>query len=279
MKRAFAFALSLVFAQACPAAENVVPSCYDSKLGVAPASADTELFVLVDQTTVFDKTLQQQVADNVRAFMTAGNAYSLLTFSAFSQGRYVQLLSAGTIEPSIPAVARDDISKPLLARFDACSKRQPMVAMQAIGTGLRGAFDMASTDLAKSDVLASLKSISTRVRKSGARRKIVLLASDMLENSSVTSFYGPKGASVRQIDADRELKLAADNELIADFGGAQVYVIGAGLLPEESGKSKKYRDPKTLRALGAFWNAYFNKSNATLVEMGQPALLNQIPAR
>lgn len=272
----FAFAAALLCAHAWGATEDVVPSCYDRKLGVAPAPAATELFVLVDQTTLFDPTLQQQVADNVRQFMAADNAFSVLSFSAFSQGRYAQVVSAGTIEPAIAPAARDDISKPLLSKFDACARRQPQIAMQAIGTALRGAFGGASAELAKSDVLASLKSMSSRVKRSPAREKIVLVVSDMLENSSVTSFYDGKGTAVRQIDAAKELKLVADNDLFGDFGGARVYVIGAGLLADDARKGNKYRDPKTMRALSGFWTTYFQKSHATLVEMGQPALLNPI---
>jgi hypothetical protein len=268
--------VALLCGQAWAGTEDVVPSCYDHRLGVTPAPASTELFVLVDQTTVFDTTLQQQVADNIRAFMKPGNAFSVLTFSAFSQGRYAQVLSAGTIEPGIAADVRDDISKPLLAKFDACEKRQPQLAMQAIGMALRTAFGASNADLAKSDVMASLKSISSRVKKSTAREKVVLIASDMLENSSITSFYTAKGAAVRQIDMAKELKLAADNDMFGDFGGAKVYVVGAGLLAEDTKNGNKYRDPKTMRALAGFWTSYFQKSQATLVELGQPALLNSI---
>lgn len=258
------------------AAENGLPSCYDPKLGVTAAPPMTELFVLVDQTTAFDKTLQQQVADNVRPFMEGGNAYSVISFSAFAQGRYAQVLSTGTIEPGIAPALRDDISKPLLAKFDSCTKRQPALAMNAIGNALRTAFSGADPSLAKSDVMGSLKAISGRVKKSVAKEKIVLVASDMLENSAVSSFYGPRGTSVRQIDAAKEMKLAADNELFGDFGGAKIFVIGAGLLAAEGQTKGAYRDPKTMRALVTFWNSYFQRSHATVVELGQPALLNSI---
>jgi len=267
---------ALLSTSALAATDIAVVSCYDTRLGVKPAAVGSELFVLVDQTTVFDPVLQQQVANSVRPFMRADHAFSVVTFSAFSQGRYTQVLAAGTIEPAIGQVARDDISKPLLARFDVCAKRQPQLAMQAIGSALRSAFAGASVDLAKSDVMGSIKSISARVKASSARRKVVLIASDMLENSSVTAFYGSKGQSVRQIDPHQELKLAADNDLFGDFGGAEIYVIGAGLLAPDAGKKSTYRDPKTMRALNAFWNRYFQKSQATVVEIGQPALLNDM---
>lgn len=272
----FLLAASLLCTRAAAGVEDAVASCYEPKLGVAPAPVRTELFVLVDQTTLFDRTLQQQVADNIRPFAAPDNAFSVLSFSAFSQGRYAQVLTAGTVEPGISQAARDDISKPLLTRFDACARRQPQFAMQAIGASLRAAFGGASSALSKSDVMASLKSIAARVKKSPAREKLVLIASDMLENSSVTSFYDNKGTTVRHIDPAKELKLAADNDLLADFGGAKIYVIGAGLLSDDGGKAGKYRDPKTMRALANFWQAYFQKSQATVVEIGQPALLNNI---
>lgn len=275
-RTAIMLAAALLCSAAFAGVEDAVPSCYDHKLGVTAAASSTELFILVDQTTLFDATLQQQVADNSRLFVGPGNAFSIMTFSAFSQGHYAQVVSAGNIEPAIAAAARDDISKPVLNKFDACAKRQPQIAMQAIGTALRGAFAGANADLAKSDVMASLKSMSSRVKNSTASRKIVLIASDMLENSSVSSFYENKGMSVKNIDGARELKLAADNDLFGDFGGARIYVIGTGLLADDAKKGSKYRDPKTMRSLLSFWNQYFQKSNGTVVEIGQPALLNNI---
>ena len=280
IKNAAPLALALALAAPhCVAVENVVPTCYQDKLGVHPAPAATELFVLVDQTTVFDANLQQQVANSVRPFMAADNAFSVTIFSAFSQGRYARVLTSGTVEPTIASAQRDDISKPLLSRFDACTKRQPQQATQAVGAALRTAFNDASAELARSDVLASFKSISTRIKNSTAQRKVVVIASDMLENSSVTAFYGSGGNSVRQIDPAKELKIVDDNALLGDFGGAEIYVIGAGLLSGGPAKTSKYRDPKTMRALTGFWGGYFEKSNAKVVEIGQPALLNPISAR
>ncbi len=280
IKNAAPLALALALAAPyCVAVENVVPTCYQGKLGARPAPAATELFVLIDQTTVFDANLQQQVANSVRPFMTADNAFSVTIFSAFSQGRYARVLTSGTIEPAIAHGQRDDISKPLLNRFDACAKRQPQQATQAVGAALRTAFNDASAELARSDVLASFKAISTRIKNSTAQRKVVVIASDMLENSSVTAFYGSGGNSVRLIDPAKELKTVDDNGLLGDFGGAEIYVIGAGLLSGGTARTSKYRDPKTMRALTGFWGDYFEKSNARVVEIGQPALLNPVSAR
>jgi hypothetical protein len=257
------------------AATNAIPSCYDAKLTALGLPLTKELFVLVDQTTLLDEELKQSVAEQVRPFLSKGNGFSVVVFSAFTQGKYTQLLTSGQLDHAMPDALRSDVSKPVLGKFDQCITRQTGLAGQAVGGALRSAFEGSSGEIAKSDVLASLKDISGKVRQSKATEKVVLLVSDMLENSSVSSFYANQ--SVRKIEPSKEMKLATDNNLIADFGGARVFVLGAGLLSEDAKKKKaSYRDPKTMSALADFWKSYFEKSNAQLIEFGQPALLNQI---
>lgn len=234
-----------------------------------------EIFVLIDQTTLLDDALKQSVAEQIRPFLTKGHAFSVLVFSAFTQGKYTQLLSSGQLDHALPEVLRNDTSKPVLTKFDQCMARQPALAGQALGGALREAFAGSSGAIAKSDVLASLKDMSRKVRQSQAKEKVVLLVSDMLENSSVSSFYA--GQAVRRIEPEKEMKLVMDNQLNADFSGARLYVLGAGLLSDDAIKNKAtYRDPKTMQALASFWKSYFDKSKAQLMEFGQPALLNQI---
>ena len=145
-----------------------------------------------------------------------------------------------------------------------------------MGKALRSAFDNTSSDIAKSDVVASIKAISAMVQQSPTQNKVVLIVSDMLENSSVANFYADQGRAVRKIDSIKEMRTIEENQMLADFGGARVYVIGAGLLAADGQKSKTYRDPKTMQALAGFWASYMQKSKAQLVEFGQPALLNRI---
>lgn len=257
------------------AATNAIPSCYEAKLTAPVGLLTKELFVLVDQTTLLDDQLKQSVAEQVRPFLSKGNGFSVVVFSAFTQGKYTQLLTSGQLDHAMPDALRSDVSKPVLGKFDQCMTRQMGLASQVVGGALRSAFEGSSGEIAKSDVLASLKDIAGKVRQSKATERVVFLVSDMLENSSVSSFYANQ--AVRKIDPSKEMKLAIDNNLIADFGGARVYVLGAGLLSEDPNKKKvSYRDPKTMLALSSFWKSYFEKSNAQLIEFGQPALLNQI---
>jgi hypothetical protein len=256
-------------------AAGAIASCYDAKL-IAPAtSAAVELFVVVDQTTLLDDTLRQAVANQMRPFLTPGNGFSVLVFSAYTQGKYTQLLTTGQLDHPLAPAIRDDTSKPVLTKFDQCMARQPALAAQAAGTALRNALDGTSDEIAKSDVLASLKDISAKVKQSKATEKVVLLVSDMLENSTISSFYASQ--AVRKIDPAHELQLVEKNHLFGDFGGARLYIMGAGLLNQVGKKNtNQYRDPKTMQALASFWKSYFDHSKGLLMEFGQPALLNQI---
>lgn len=276
MKR-IVFALCLVLSgTALAAPDNALPTCYDKKLPAGPVGLDTALFVAIDQTTPLDLTLKQLVADNIKPFIRPNQGFTVITFSAYTQGQYTSVALSGKLDPALYVEQRNDISKPVLAKFDQCMVRQPRQAAQLLGQALRTAFGGISSDIAKSDVLASMKAISSMVRQSTAESKVVLIVSDMLENSSVSSFYGPKAQSVRKIEPAAELKRVEQNQLLADFGGARIYVIGAGLLSDDANKAKRYRDPQTMQALTTFWRAYFEKSNAKLMEIGQPALLNPI---
>jgi len=255
------------------AQENVVPSCSAlARIEGHAAPAEVEIFVAVDQTTPFDAKLKQQIADNVRPFLVPGKAFTVFEFSAFVQGHYVSVLTSGQIEAPLDPAKRDDIPKQALMKFDQCLEAAPKHAAAAVGKALKAAFEGSSTEIRKSDIIGSLKEISGRVKQSSAKDKIVFVASDMLENSSISSFYLKN--SVMKIDPDQEMKKVAANQMFGDFGGARVFVLGAGLIQEDkTAASGVYRDPKTMASLESFWRKWFAKSNANLVEFGSPALV------
>jgi len=275
MLKKFLSVVIILISGASWAQSNVLPSCYNSKIFETTHISNSELFVIIDQTTLLDNQLKQQLADQIRPFLSFGNSISVTVFSSYNQGKYTRVVANGRIEHKLPDAVRADTSKPLLAKFDECQNNQPLYANQLVGAALRYAFEGASSNLAKSDIFSSLKEISSIVRTSQSKNKIVLLSSDMLENSSITSFY--QNQSVRLIDPEKELNTVGKHDLFADFAGARFYVIGTGLIPEDiRSNMNQYRDPKTLAALSTFWTQYFAKSNAQLVELGKPALLNPI---
>ena len=269
-------ALWIVSNIALSGTNDAIHTCYDKTIQPSHTALDSDIVVAIDQTTLLDPHLKQSVADNIKPFLEANMGFTIITFSAFTQGHYTEVVTSGKLDAPLDINKRNDIPKLALAKFDQCFSHQSQEAAQIVGAALRNAYNGTSGEIAKSDVLASIKSISTLVANSKARNKVVLIVSDLLENSSISSFYADKGLSVRKIDPQRELKLVEDNQLFGDFQGARLYVIGTGILAEDAKATKSYRDPIKMKALTDFWEIYFKKSKAQVIEIGQPALLNPI---
>lgn len=255
--------------------DNDIPSCYLANQLPLPKDIDEELFVLSDQTTHVDQNLKQLVMEVIDPHIHPGRAFVISKFSSYAQGRYIYITTAGVLERLLTKDERYDIRSKSLKTFDACMADQKKFGRDLVASSLNKILNNSSSDIAKSDVISSLKEVSDRVKKSTAKRRIVLIVSDMLENSSLTSFYANK--TVRKITPEKEMSIAEDNGMLGDFGGAEVYVIGAGTLSADSeSKNGIYRNPQVMKALSSFWELWFEKSNAKLIEFGQPALLNPI---
>lgn len=259
---------------------NEIPSCYvANKLTVTPPATQTELFVLIDQTTPLDGKLQALVRENVGRLVQPGNAFTIATFSSFGQGKYVEVLSAGTLEQNFSESDRNSTGTRVLQTFDNCLRGQLDFGRRTAGAALNKALTGSSIDFAKSDVMGSVKELSARVRTSKVQNKVVFLVSDMLEHSGVSSFYASK--NVRLLDVNVELKKAEAAKMFADLGGARVFVLGAGLVQMTTKDGAKdsgvYRAPESMNRLQDFWQKYFERSNSKLEHFGAPALL--VPVR
>lgn len=118
----------------------------------------------------------------------------------------------------------------------------------------------------------------------------------MLENSAVARFRDEN--CMRKLNTANEIKKIEAKQLLGDFSGASVYVLGAGILkgtckPTLSGTKKVLQlfwqypladanaarppSPDALQTLKSFWQSYFQRSNAKLVEFGMPMLLGKLP--
>jgi hypothetical protein len=267
------FLLMLAAAGPSYAAQNALKSCYElARLQAPAARTDTALFVVIDQTVELDKLLRASLVENIRPLLKPGNAFTVVQFSAFSQGRYASTLTSGVFSPQLSNSQRDDIGKPQLQVFDQCIRQQQRAGARLVGDALSSALAGSRGSLNRSDILSTLKELGPQIKRSPARNKVLLLSSDMLENSSISSFYAKN--NVRKIDAVAEMKKVHEHELLTDFGGARVYVLGAGLVIESA--KGTYRDPMAMSALETFWRDYFKQSNAIVGEFGKPALLNLI---
>ena len=252
-------------------------SCYDIyKSSVKPNVAiERAVFVLVDETTIFNEKLQEQIIKNTLSKIAPANYIYIGKFSAFIDNHYNEKMFEFKIDTPLSSDQRYYERKDTLAKIDKCLKDQQGYVAGQIVQSIKKSFLNPNDDIAKSDVLYALQDFGQNViSQVEAKEKIVILASDMLENSTITSFYA-KGAT-RLIQPEIELNKVEKSNLFSNFDNSKIYVIGTGLISSKD-NSKTYRDPKILASLKDFWTKYFVKSNGNLVEMGQPALKNEIP--
>ena len=252
-------------------------SCYDIyKSSVKPNVAiERAVFVLVDETTIFNEKLQEQIIKNTLSKIAPANYIYIGKFSAFIDNHYNEKMFEFKIDTPLSSDQRYYERKDTLAKIDKCLKDQQGYVSGQIVQSIKKSFLNPNDDIAKSDVLYALQDFGQNViSQVEAKEKIVILASDMLENSTITSFY-TKGAT-RLIQPETELNKIEKSNLFSNFDNSKIYVIGTGLISSKD-NNKTYRDPKILASLKDFWTKYFVKSNGNLVEMGQPALKNDIP--
>lgn len=269
--------LALGLGTAAAAPVNQIPSCYAAgKLEIKPQPVQRAFFIVLDETVVLDDALKHSLWELVKPVIVPGTEVSIYRFSAYSQGKYLDVAASGVLEMPIPAQVRDSVSVPKLKTFDACMNGQAQYGLTLTRNAIGKILADSSFDLSKSDIDGSLFALSKVVKESKAPVRTVLLVSDMLENSTVSSFYQNKG--VRNVDPAAELRKVEAAKLFGDFGGASVYVMGAGLIQATPGGKApaQYRDTKTMNSLQQFWSGYFERSNARLETFGTPALLSVI---
>lgn len=274
-------AYSLLFWSASASAVGTLNDCYkDAHLLDYASAPEMSTVVLLDETTLFDHVQQQHIVEQVVSLIQPGYELGVFSFSAFIGGRYTQPVLEHVYSSPIGAAIRETIRKPSLSIFDRCLRIQKYEAEGQIRRSLAAYFARSSDGISKSDIVATIHDVGASVvAKSKAKAKRILIISDMLENSDITSFY--LRGNLRHIDAKREMALFQDRGMVTDMRGAMVYVIGAGVVPTDPSKpnTDRHRDQAALRGLKEFWKSYFEKSNAHVVEFGEPLLLRAIQAR
>jgi hypothetical protein len=262
--------LSLCGASAQAGTLNDVPSCY-AAAHIRPADGrgySRLLYVLVDQTVAWNRDIESSIMDNLNQNLTPGTKFIIGDFSAFSEGRYLQVLRTGVIEAPMPASQIGNTPIEAAKLLNACLADQLPFALKMADGATVGALAGSNGSLNNSDILSALKQVSAAVATDPASEKILLLASDGLENSAVTSFY--RRGAIRDIEPARELARAQAAGLIGNFGGAKIYVIGGALPPPGQ---TPYEGPLLLQHLAEFWTDYFKQSNAALTAFGEPEIL------
>lgn len=250
-------------------------SCYDIyKSSTKPkVTIERAIFVLIDETTLFNDSLQEQIIKNTLSKISPANYIYIGKFSAFIENHYNEKVFEFRIDTPLTSDERYYERKDTLAKIDKCLKDQQTYVATQIIQSINKSFLKPNEDIPKSDILYALKDFGENVIvKVDAKEKIIILASDMLENSTITSFYSKGGTKL--IKSEEELNKIEKSNLFSNFDNSKIYVIGTGLISSKNNKS--YRDPKILSSLKDLWFKYFTKSNGNLIEMGQPALKNEI---
>lgn len=252
-------------------------SCYDIfKSSKKPnENIDRAIFILIDETTLFNNSLKEQIIRNTLSKISPSNYIYIGKFSAFIDNHYNEKVFEFKLDTPLTSDERYNERKDILSKIDKCLLDQKKYVENQIVQKVEESFLKPNEDISKSDIFYALKDFGENViSKVDANEKVVILASDMLENSTITSFYS-KGTT-RFIKSEEELKKIEKANLISNFDNSKIYIIGAGLISSKD-NNKTYRDPKILSSLKDFWTQYFNKSNGKIIEMGQPSLKNLIP--
>jgi hypothetical protein len=250
---------------------NDLQSCYETAQlpDLKPASSGRELIVVVDETVPVPQDIQKQAWGQITRFVQPGDSVKLYSFSAFLPGEYLRLIYAGKLDKNVGEEARDDVSARKLRSLDQCLARQPQDFETGFGKLFVKSLRDARQDIPRSEIMNALRKIGDDIKTAEmAHDHVVLLISDMLENSDYTSFYAKN--QIKNLVVADELKKAQSHNLFADLSGARIYVTGAGLITDDI--KQNYRSGKTMDALNAFWAGYFSQSNASLAGFGTPSL-------
>ncbi len=252
---------------------NDVPSCYDAYNITAEKSVERELFVVIDGTFDPDINLKRTVHAKVHDFLRPGDRFNILSFSAYLEDNYTNLKSAGQIEALISEDIRNSISKSSLKKFDICMKKQTIHIRKSIDQAIVSSFKPKNVEISNSEIIGNFShTVRNAIAGSRATKKIVLVVSDMLENSDITSFY--RSNTLRDIDPNHEFSTISNSEMLGNFNGASIFVIGGGWVPQKYRNS--LRGSKRMKGLKDFWQLYFENSNASLVEFGMPVLIGNL---
>ena len=249
--------------------------CYDAaklemRTAIDHAGIGHDVLVLIDQTTTFPDALKSQIKQQVAALLGPGTRVSVGTFSAYSSSDFATTAFETRIEPAYPADKRNKAPRAGLRALDECLAERQLAQRGALDSALTKALESGRKDIKFSDVMVSIREFSKRFATAKGPTTLVLV-SDMLENSSATSFYA--NGEFRQIDPAAELKKAAGKGMLPTLPASKVFVLGAGLIPDDA--KAKYRSVEQVAALEQFWEGYFTSGGAASVSIGKPMLIGE----
>jgi len=254
--------------------EHAIPTCFD-KFPNRSAGPLGDLTVLIDQTADLDDRIRAIVVESVDRLIRPATRVTVAAFSGYMPGRYLDILVSGTVESPIVGRERDFVPKRELRESDLCLGEQLDFSRKLVAQSIRAAFAASDTRLPDSEILSALRDMSRRSNEPATNGRLLIVVSDMLENSSITTFY--QNNRPRNVDPDVEMRKVIGAGITANFHGTRVFVIGAGFATAGSPYDmQSSRDSRALLHLEEFWRRWFAVSNAEMVDFGKPTPLEEI---
>ena len=262
-----------VAAEGIAPARNEIPSCRQAFFKEHGAAPTRELIVAIDRTVSLNQQLTSDTIERITRAVRPGDHLALVSFSGLTQDEFTSIEFEGTIDlPATDSELQSGIPAKQVGPATLCFKNQLHFARNNLRSKLAALLDAPLSDARRSEILRALSSISNQmIKASSAPKKTVVVISDMLENSDLTSFY--QNRRLRKIEVEKTLARAKAAQLLGGFGGARVFVIGTAA-PSSADKSGPGINERLL--LQEFWEQWFEASNALVVGLDNPALLREI---
>jgi len=240
----------------------------ESELKVPEAA----LFIVADESVGFDKNMIMRANEMMVEWLAPGRAIEVIRFSSGVKGRYTEVVTEGRLDPEPSEDFVDNLKRSELGKFQSIHRGQIRMAKVQAQRALLSIIQTSNKSVPYSDIVSNMEHVSQHIKQFKADRKVILVISDMFENSSVTTFYS-KG-HVKNIKPSRELKKVNEAGMQADFGeNVTVYVLGLGYFWSGEGSGKeKYLDPKRASKVADFWKEYFEAGHAQVGEIGMPLM-------
>lgn len=267
LKCAMVFLLGLITAgNAQATAEN---SCYSAiTYGEAvDTTPQRALYIIIDQTMPLSADMKMRIEELVGNWGRPGDAVKIARFSANFRGSYPSVEFSSAVEPEADQQYLYGLHWKDKKQLLACLDEQHQAFKQAFNSALKQVLSGVNSSIPKTEIFYSLKNLAKHMLDSNVANKNVLLVSDGLANSAVTSFYGR--GKIRLINERAEISKIRRQGLIAHWEGANIYMYGLGLPP----KKENYIDTKKISRLQRFWEHYFVEGSGNVVALGTPELL------
>lgn len=252
-------------------AANIIPSCYDLvDIDQVPPLIERGLLVVVDNTVELDRALQEESFEKILRFMGEGDRVVIVSFSAYVNDQYTRIRADARLDRVLSRDAAFTVPKLKLKELKRCLAGQKRSLARVVGTTLEAVYAESSNDLPNTELVATLAKTSREVLPTlEAGETYLLIVSDMMEHSDVTSFY--RAGHIRTIDPESEMRKVDASGVEAVYPGTAVYVIGAGYTG-----TGKYRSAKAMRAVEDFWRLYVERAGGRLESFGIPSMFGEI---